>query len=91
MEDLQRGIASLIREGIGLTNVVQVMLRRRILPCQRRSSPMWDYRTDDDPTVRQLFRTTREKLWKVLFKAQENWPAKKEDQGLRADKLPSEV
>jgi hypothetical protein len=91
VEDLQRGIASLIREGVGLTNVVQVMLRRHILPCQRRSSPMWDYRTDDDPTVRRLFRTTREKLWKALLKAQKDWPGKKEDKGLSAAKPPSEV
>ena len=81
----------MIEAKIELVNVVQVMLRRHILPCQRRSSPMWDYRTDDDPTVRRLFRTTREKLWKALFKAQENWPGKKEDKGLIAIKPAPEV
>ena len=91
MDVLQRGIASMIKDNIDLTSVVQIMLRRRILPYQRRGSPMWTYRIDDEPTIRQLFRTTREKLWKALFKAQEKWPAKKEDQGLCADKLPSEV
>jgi hypothetical protein len=52
---------------------------------------MWDYRTSDDPTVRRLFRTTREKLWKVLFKAQKDWPDEEEDQGLNAAKPPSKV
>ena len=52
---------------------------------------MWDYRTGDDPTVRRLFRTTREKLWKVLFKAQKDWPGEEEDQGLNAAKPPSKV
>ena len=81
----------MIKDKIELTNVVQIMLRRRVLPCQRRDSPMWTYRLDDEPTIHRLFCTTREKLWKALFKAQENWPAKKEDQGQRADKPPSEV
>ena len=81
----------MIKDKIELANVVQIMLRQRILPCQCQDSPMWTYWTDDEPTIRQLFCTTWEKLWKALFKAQEKWPAKKEDQGLCADKLPSKV
>ena len=74
-----------------LVNVVQVMLHRRILPCQRRASPMWAYRPKDEPTMRQLFRTTPEKLWKALFKPRKSWPAKEEDSGLSTDNPPTKV
>ena len=52
---------------------------------------MWAYQSDDEPTVRQLFRTTPEKLWKALFKPRKSWPAKEEDSGLSADNPPTQV
>ena len=74
-----------------LVNVFQVMLHRRILPCQCRASPMWAYHLDDEPTVSQFFRTTPEKLWKALFRPQKSWPDKEEDTGLSTVNPPTQV
>ena len=41
--------------------------------------------------MRKLYRTTREKLWKALFKPQEEWPAKEKDTGLGAEHPPLKV
>jgi hypothetical protein len=81
----------MIEAKIELVNVIQVMLRRRLLPCQHRASPMWAYQLEDPATVRQFFRTTHEKLWKVLFKPQKSWPAEEEDTGLDAETPPTKV
>ena len=53
---------------IKLTNVVQVMLRRRVLPCQHRNTPMWSYKSEDPTTMQYFFGTTHDKVWKLLFK-----------------------
>ena len=52
---------------------------------------MWAYQPEDPDTVRQFFRTTHEKLWKVLFRPQESWPAEEGDTGLEAANLPTKV
>ena len=81
----------MIKAKAELVDVVQVMLHRRILPCQRRASPMCAYQLEDEPNVRQLFRTTSEKLSKALFKPRKSCPAKEEDSGLSTDNPPSQV
>ena len=43
VQTLQGRIRSLTEKGIGLVNVVQVMLVRRTLPCQRRPLRMWEF------------------------------------------------
>lgn len=81
----------MIKAGGKLTNVVQVMLNRRLLPCQLRASPMWAYKPEDPITVQYFYGTTHENLWKVLFKPHMEWPAKAEDIGLDAANPPKEV
>ena len=51
-----------------LVNVVQVMLIRWILPCQRRGFHMWEFDPAQHQTLNGLFDTTYEEVWKVLFK-----------------------
>jgi hypothetical protein len=91
VKSLQKRISSMIEAKIELVNVIQVMLHRRLLPCQHRASPMWAHRLEDPATVSQFFRTTHEKLWKVLFKPQKSWPAEEEDTGLDAETPPTKV
>jgi hypothetical protein len=88
---LQQRVSSMIKAGAKLTNVVQVMLCCRLLPCQQRAMPMWSYRPEDPATVHYFHGTTHEKLWKVLFKPQKEWPSTEEDIGLDAAHPPREV
>ena len=64
-------IKSMVDKNIKLVNVIQVMLFRRILPCQRRVCNLWEFDPAEHQTLRELFGTTHEDVWKVLFKANE--------------------
>ena len=64
--------------------MVQVMLFRRILPCQRRAFNMWEFNPAEHQTLRELFDTTHKDVWKVLFKGAEVPPSLTEDRGLSA-------
>ena len=72
----------MITKKIKLVNVVQVMLFRRILPCQRRAFNLWEFDAAQHQTLQELFDTTHEDVWKVLFKATEVPPPIAEDRGL---------
>ena len=61
----------MISKKIKLVNMVQVMLFRRILPCQRRAFNMWEFDPAKHQTLRELFDTTHQDIWKVLFKGTE--------------------
>ena len=89
--ELQKRIAKMIEKGVELVIVIQIMLGRRILPFQDRASPMWAYKPEDPATVIRFYGTTHEKLWKVLFKPQKEWPAVEEDIGLDAANPPRDV
>ena len=72
----------MLGENTGLTNVIQVMLFHRILPCQLRASPIWEFNPEEPRALKRFFGTTHENIWKQLFKAQKKWPKKTEDIGL---------
>ena len=72
----------MISKKIKLVNVVQVMLLRQILPCQRRVCNLWEFDPAEHHTLREFFDTTHEDIWKVLFKATEVPPPITEDRGL---------
>jgi hypothetical protein len=91
VEQLQKRIGNMMEQKAELTNVIQVMLRRRILPFQDRAALMWAYKPEDPATVLHFFRTTHAQLWKVLFKPQKEWLAKEEDIGLDAENPPRKV
>ena len=69
---------------IKLVNMVQVMLFRGILPCQRWAFNMWEFDPAEHQTLRELFDTMHKDVWKVLFKAAEVPPPITEDHGLSA-------
>ena len=76
---------------IKLVNVVQVMLFRRILPCQRRAFNMWEFDPAKHQMLRELFDTTHKDVWKVLFKGVEVPPPLTEDRGLSAKRPANPV
>ncbi|KAI5013023.1 hypothetical protein ZWY2020_027977 [Hordeum vulgare] len=58
VEALQRCVSILVKKKkIELTNVVQVMLCRCLLPYQHRAFPMWSYILDGSVTVQHFYRT----------------------------------
>ena len=74
----------MISKKIKLVNVVQVMLFRWILPCQRWAFNMWEFDPANHQTLRELFNTMHKDVWKVLFKAAEVPHPTIEDRGLSA-------
>ena len=72
----------MINKRIKLVNVIQVMLIRWILPCQRRTCYLWEFDPAKHQTLLQLFGVTHEDIWKVLFKAGETPPPTTADRGL---------
>ena len=88
---LQNCVENMISKKIKLVNAVQVMLFRRILPCQRRAFNMWEFDPAKHQTLRELFDMTHKDVWKVLFKASEVPPPTSEDRGLHAVRAPRPV
>ena len=78
---LQTRIQSMVDKNIKLVDVIQVMLVRRILPCQSRSFPLWEFDPEKHQTLERLFGTTHEDVWKLLFKGNETPPAIDSDRG----------
>ena len=74
-----------------LVNVVQVMLIRRILPCQRWGFNMWEFDLAQHQTLSGLFDTTYEDVWKVLFKGAEAPASATEDCGFNSQRQAGEV
>ena len=88
---LQKCIKNMIRKKIKLVNVVQVMIFRRILPCQSREFNFWEFDSAKHQTLRELFDTTHKDVWKVLFKGAEVPPPLTEDRGLSAKRPANPV
>ena len=71
----------MVDRNIKLVDVIQVMLVRQILPCQSRTSPLWEFDPEKHQTLVRLFGTTHEDAWKLLFKGDEKPPAIDSDRG----------
>ena len=56
-------------KNIKLVNVIQVMLIRLILSCQRRAFNLWEFVPAKHRTLQRLYDMTHKGAWKVLFKA----------------------
>ena len=79
----QTCMTNVLGKNVGLTNVIQIMLFRRILPCQRRASSMWEFKPEDLRMLHHFFSGAHEGMWKLLFKAQKSsWPMETEDIGI---------
>ena len=59
---LQTCVQNMIDRKIKLVNVVQVMLIRRVLPCQRTTCYLWEYNPAKHQTLLELFGTTHEEI-----------------------------
>ena len=88
---LQTCVQNLMDKKVKLVNVVQVMLFRRILPCQRRAFNLWEFNPAQHQTLSRLFDTTHEDAWKVLFKGAEVPPPITKDHGFCAKRQDSVV
>ena len=82
---LQSRIRTLLERDIDLVSVIQVMLLRRILPCQRRPRRMWDFNPEGPQTLQHFFSATHEGMWKLFFGKRKHWPDTVEDVGLNCN------
>ena len=78
-------------KNIKLVNVVQVMLVRRILPCQHRACNFWEFDPAKQQTLLELFGSSHKDIWKVLFKSGKPWPGSTEDRGYQLSHSASPV
>ena len=88
---LQSCVKNLVNKKLKLINVVQVMLIRRILPCQQRAFSLWEFDPAQHQTLSRLFDTTYKDAWKVLFKGAEAPASATEDRGFGSQRQASEV
>ena len=88
---LQACIQKLVKRKLKLVNVVQVMLIRRILPCQQRDFNLWEFDPAQHQTLSGLFDTTYEEAWRVLFKGGEAPASATEDRGFSTKRPAGEV
>ena len=88
---LQSCLQTLVNKKLKLVNVVQVMLIRRILPCQQRDFNLWEFDPAQHQTLSRLFDTTYEAAWRVLFKGAEAPASATEDRGFSSQCPTGEV
>ena len=88
---LQTRVKGMEDKNIELVNVVQVMLVRRILPCQHQSCNLWEFDPAKHQTLRELFGSSHKDIWKVLFKSGKSWPDSAEDRGCQLSRPASSV
>ena len=88
---LQTCIQNMVNKKLKLVNIVQVMLIRRILPCQQRAFNLWEFDPARHQTLSRLFDTTYEDAWKVLFKGAEAPASATEDRGFSSQRPADEV
>ena len=91
LDRLQKCIRNMAGKKLKLVNIVQVMLIRRILPCQQRDFNLWEFDPAQHQTLRELFDTTHKDVWRVLFKGAEVPPSLTEDRGLSAKRPANPV
>ena len=88
---LQSCLQTLVNKKLKLVNVIQVMLVRRILPCQQRDFNLWEFDPAQHRTLSGLFDTTYEAAWRVLFKGAEPPASATEDRGFSSQRPAGEV
>ena len=91
LDGLQKCIRSMASKKLKLVNIVQVMLIRRILPCQQQDFNLWEFDQAQHQTLDELFDTTHKDVWRVLFKGAEVPPSLTEDRGLSAKRATNPV
>ena len=88
---LQMRVQSMVTKNVKLVDVIQVMLVRRILACQRRSRSLWEFNSKKHQTLKRLFETSHKGAWKLLFKGNEKPPTMDSGRGHNCNRPASEV
>ena len=78
---LQTRVKSVVDKDVKLVDVVQVMLVRLVLPCQRRACSLWEFDPTEHQTLRELYDSSHKDIWKVFFMSDKSWPGSAEDRG----------
>ena len=81
----------MVDKDVKLVNVVQVMLVRLALPFQHRACNLWEYDPTEHQTLQELYGSSHEDIWKVLFKSDKSWPDSAEDRGYQLSRPASSV
>ena len=88
---LQNRIRELLERDINLVSIMQVMLIRRILPCQRRPLRMWEFNPEGPRTVKNFFVLKLEGMCKLFFGQKVECPDTTKDAGLSYNRLDTQV
>ena len=88
---LRSCIQNMVDKKLKLVKIVQVMLVRRILPCQQREFTLWEFNPAQHRTLNRIFDTTHEDAWRVLFKGAAVPPPITKDHGFSAKRHASAV
>ena len=88
---LQSRIRDLFKGDVSLVKVMQAMLVRRVLPCQRRSLRMWEFNPEGPRTIQQFFGATLEEMYGLFFGSRIKCPHTTEDAGLNCNRPDTQV
>ena len=88
---LQNRIRELLERDINLVSIIQVMLIRRMLLCQRRPLRMWEFNPEGPRTVKHFFGLKLEEMCKLFFGQKVECPDTTEDAGLSCNRLDAQV
>ena len=88
---LQSRIRDLDKRDVSLVKVMQVMLVRLVLPCQRRSLRMWEFNPEGPRTIQQFFGATLEEMYGLFFGSRIKCPDTNEDAGLNCNRPDTQV
>ena len=88
---LQSRIRDLLKRDVSLVKVMQVMLVRRVLPCQCRSLRMWEFNPEGPRTIQQFFGMTLEGMYGLFFRSRIKCPDTTEDAGLNCNRPDTQV
>ena len=88
---LQSRIRDLLERDVSLVKVMQVMLVRRVLPCQRRPLRMWEFNPEGPRTIQHFFGVTLEEMYRLFFGSQIKCPDTTEDAGLNCSRPDTQV
>ena len=88
---LKSHICDLLKRDVSLVKVIQVMLVRRVLPCQRRSLWMWEFNPEGPRTIQHFFGMTLKGMYRLFFGSQIKCPDTSEDAGLNCNRPDTQV
>ena len=88
---LQSRIQDILKRDVNLVKIMQVMLVRRVLPCQRRPLRMWEFNPEGPRTVQQFFGMMLKEMYELFFGSRIKCPDTTEDGGLNCNRPDTQV